>query len=1192
MRRRIRAMAEGKFEYKEIDMKVSQERIERMARKNEILKGTVVLESNDERRLKGLIYTTDRRMICEDVQFFGRKVQITYEFHTTGMEEGETNKGEIYIESNAGEIVIPYVVSIYHNSVESDIGNIRDLFQFTNLAQSNYQEAYKIFCSKKFFKLRMEPHQRQLYEALTQSHVCKENMEEFLIGVHKKQPVRFVLNADEENYRCEGDSFKKEILLSKNTWGYCSIQIRTDAKFIYMDKSVITTDDFVGNHYQWEFIVDRKKLHAGRNVAQIIFQSGMQKETMTVEIGLPAVKDRDRMQEKQLIRQLSQSYIKVRSHAMKDSLWLQEATSCVEKLTGIVPEQDTYQLMLAHLYIMSQRETEGKWILNKYDMDAGWKAKQPVLYAYYQYIDALLKKDAQHSYEVCREIQRMTEDNPQDFSLLRIRLFMDEELENNKVWKYKLLKEQYGYGCRSPFLYLEACLLFQKDLVLLNRLDEFECRVLSFAVKHHMLNRELAEKTASLSMGLKEFEPAVYGALAYACEELYDQEHLKNTEKAAYERCVEAICTMLIRSTKRNRKYFHWFEKGVACGMKLTQLYEYYMYTVPMEREEMLPKTLLMYFNFNNSLDYKRKAYLYENVWKYKDRISDLYAGYEPAMKLFVLNQVVHKHVSDHLMELYRNLSGYILEDEEASAAFEEVVFTHKITCENDTIRNVIVKHVELNREEVYPIFDGACYVRLYSPDAVVLLEDHNGRRHLDTIPYKKKACISQEEIAAYSREFAMTKTGLLINRYRKKGAVLSEETGAICEKLQKKPEITKEFRQELIKKLVEFNRHFKRYDQMEEELLKLDYEEMTAEERAHFLEYMIMQGMYDEAYERICIYGPEKINVKRLVRMCSRLIEIDKVVEPLLELCYYVFSKGKYDEMILEYLARYFYGPTWQMNQLWKAVRQFEVETYAISERILVQMLFTGYLLPDSGEVFRDYYKPGCKTDIVQAYLSFFAYYYVIQNQIIDENILVWIEKEYTGGEPVNRDCKAALLKYYAAMPSVPEDKVKMLRGLMREFVDANMVFPFFGEMDVKVSDPFGIREKIIVEHRAAPGTKVYLYYRLSGKENDQEEISFTREEMDGIYDSIYVKELTVFYGEVVQYYIMECDASGEMRITRSGLLENHISQNTESEGRFYLLNEMTAAYQLKDEASLHEMMLDYCIADRCADKLFALMD
>lgn len=1191
MRKRIRAIAEGKFDYKDIEVRVSKERIERMARKNEVLKGSVVLESSDERKLKGLIYTTDRRMVCEEVQFRGKKVQVSYEFDTTGMEEGDTNKGEIYIESNAGEIIIPYVVSIAYHAIDSSIGKVRDLFHFANLAQLNYQEAYKLFCSKKFRQIRMNEEHRQLYEALVQSNVCKESMEEFLVAIHKKQPVRFILNASEENYRCEGDSFKKEVLLSKNTWGHFSIGITTDADFITMDKSIVTSEDFVGNHYNWEFVVDRKKLHAGINVAKIIFSSGIQTESMSVEIGVPSVIDREFKQEKKLLNQLSELYIKVRNHAIKDSVWLKEATTIVESLNGLVPERDLYMLMQAQMYTMSGRQTEGKWILNKFENLSQMKEEQPVLYGYYQYIDALQKKDDEYNRIVCRELQNLTEEYPQEFSLLRIRLFLDEELERNKSYKYRLLKNHFEYGCRSPFLYLEACLLWKKDMSLLNRLEEFEQHVLIFAMKHGMLDKELLDKTAALAIHLKQWEPFVYKVLCYGCQKFYDSEHLKMADKTAYENCVEAICAMLIRSNKRNRQYFPWFEKGVSLDMKLTQLFEYYMYSMPMERTGMLPKTLLMYFNFDNSLDYKRKAYLYVNVWKYREELGDLFHSYEPRMKMFVIDQVLHRHINEHLAYLYRKMSDYILLDQEAASVFEELIFTCKFTCDVEGVRNVIVRHAQIDKEEIFPILDGTAYIKLYHPSAMVLLEDREGRRHLDTIAYEKEPLMADGEISKYCLKLAHTKTGLLLNRYYRKGAVLNEKISEICEKLLEKPEIKQEFKQELLKQLIEYYMETKAFDHVEQHLQELDYEQMSIQERAHYLELMIIRGLYRNAYELVLCYGPEKINPKRLVRMCSRLIVIDEAEEALLDLCYYVFSKGKYDEMILEYLTRYFYGPTWQMDKLWRAAKQFDVETYGIGERILVQMLFTGYLLPGSGEVFEDYYRPGYKADIVQAYLAFFAYYYVVHEQMIDERVIHWIEKEYISGESVNKDCKAALLKYYASMPTVPDMKVEFLKKLMKEFVDTGVLFPFFANMDSKVSAAFRMEEKTLIEHRASPDKKVSIFYGM--QDFDEGSAVFVRDEMEHVYDSIFVKELTTFYGEVVQYYITESDKDGEdFQICTSGIIEKQISSSEETEGRYQMLNEMAASYSLQDEESLYELMKRYSRLENCAQDLFTLIE
>lgn len=1179
VKKRIRAMAEGKFEYREINIKVSEERLECMAGKDEILKGDFFLICHDERKLKGMIYTTDRRMICEHVQFIGDRIQISYEFHTEGMEEGDTNKGEIYIESNAGEIVVPYVVSIMHGAVDSSIGRIKNLFHFANLAQMDYREAYKLFCSKRFRRIQMEESQRQLYLSLTRTGISKESMEEFLVGVHKKQPVRFTLNSKEEECPCEGDSFQKSVLLTKDTWGYLEIHISTDADFITIEKPVITTDDFVGNHYNWEFIIDKKKLHAGRNCAELTFASSTRTEKMSMVIGAPSKRDKNLFKEKQLIKEICNLYVDIRTHAIKETVWQKETLARVETLSGLDAENPFYMLMRAQLYTMVDKDLECCFILNKFTDIDEIKDEQPELYAYYQYVYALQKRDEIHNRVVIQDVQQLCDRHSHNFWLLCVRLFMDGDLEENKTGKFRLLKEQYMYGCRSPFLYLEAALLLKKDASLLNHLDDFEQQVLLFAMRRRILSKDVVEKTAQMALRQKEFDQKIYWFLTGA----YDSYQL--------EKCVEAVCSMLIRHNRCENQHFEWFDRGLRQELKLTRLFEYYLFTVPKDRAEVLPKTLLMYFSYDNTLDYKRKAFLYANVWKHREDIGDLFLEYEPAIRIFVKDQVLLRHVNEDLAYLYRQLSGEILKDADTSEAFEELVFVHRLTCKNKDIRRVVVGYTQLIKEEVFPVSDGKAWVKIYHQDAMILLEDKEGRRHLETVTYNTEPLFSETELSKYCLRFKKVSLGLLLNRYYKRGAVLKETTSSICEKLLEKQELHKEFRQDIVRQLCDYYMDIRDYDKVEEYLLKLDFGLLPTKERARFIEMLINRGLYGKAYEVVKAYGPEGISPKRLVRLCSRLIAADEVEEDLLELTYYVFSKGKYDENMLEYLTKYFYGPNGQMDEIWRAAKRFDVDTYEIGERILIQMLFTGCLLPDSGEIFEDYYKPGCKLEIVQAYLAFFSYYYVVHEQIIDERIMEWIEKECKKGEFVNEDCKMALLKYYAGMPSVADDKVEFLQSLMGEFLEKGIIFPFFTTIDRRISGVFQLGEKTIIEHRAAPDKKVYIVYRII--ETPGHDAVYRREEMERIYDSIYVKELTSFYGEKVQYYIWECDEDGSnMRICASASLDNQQDTGMELEGRFNLLNEIAASYYLQDEESLQELMIRYSKMEALSDELFELKE
>ena len=48
---------------------------------------------------------------------------------------------------------------------------------------------------------------------------------------------------------------------------------------------------------------------------------------------------------------------------------------------------------------------------------------------------------------------------------------------------------------------------------------------------------------------------------------------------------LHAICSILIRGSQRGKELFPWFAKGVEADVRLTRLYDYYLYTLPEDFE-------------------------------------------------------------------------------------------------------------------------------------------------------------------------------------------------------------------------------------------------------------------------------------------------------------------------------------------------------------------------------------------------------------------------------------------------------------------------------------------------------------------------------------------------------------------------------------------------------------------------------
>ena len=67
--------------------------------------------------------------------------------------------------------------------------------------------------------------------------------------------------------------------------------------------------------------------------------------------------------------------------------------------------------------------------------------------------------------------------------------------------------------------------------------------------------------------------------------------------------------------------------------------------------------------------------------------------------------------------------------------------------------------------------------------------------------------------------------------------------------------------------------------------------------------------------------------------------------------------KRGYYDKALLTYLATFYCGATRDMKLVWKRAKEYEVETHALSERIISQMLFSEMLFSEEA-IFQDYYE------------------------------------------------------------------------------------------------------------------------------------------------------------------------------------------------------------------------------------------
>ena len=373
----------------------------------------------------------------------------------------------------------------------------------------------------------------------------------------------------------------------------------------------------------------------------------------------------------------------------------------------------------------------------------------------------------------------------------------------------------------------------------------------------------------------------------------------------------------------------------------------------------------------------------------------------------------------------------------------------------------------------------------------------------------------------------------------------------------------------------------------VKEFLEKADFESMPQSVRQYMLEMLVDYHMYEKAYDLIQKYGMDQVGSAAKVTLSSYAIDAlgdEEEDEYLLRLCACTFSDRKYNDKMLGYLADFYSGPPDVMLALWKAAREFEVNTFELEERILVQMLYANMKMTEVEDLFAYYYEAGGRELVVLAYITYCAHAYFVREEPISPDVLLIIKDRYLHNMELNDACKLALLKALSEKPGDDEDFV-IEDNLLAEYTCRNMNFAFYKKLDRRLVQKYHLYDKVFLEYRTDPKKHVVLHY---SRDEDGEE--FIREDMPDVYDGIFVEQFVLFFGETVQYYITE-EYGNQVDVTESSRLMSNDVYSQKDESRYNLLNQMLMSGTLSDDKSLYHTMKQYAGFDEVTKKIFKVL-
>ena len=1185
MRNVIDRCLDGFFDYDCGKLLFSTARIEADMPQGQLSEGNFVLSSEDGRDFTAVIYTSSMRLVCRNDRVDEEpSATIHYVFDSTGLEPGDVVKGDIQVVSDAGEYYLPFVFSISYGIVQSSLGNVRNLFHFTNQAQVNWQEAVDLFYSPVFAQVfgGNDRIHYDKYRGLSNIRGDAQAVDDFLVAINKKRPVMYSVDRSSYEYNDVSDNVECEMLLHKTTWGNINVSVTSDVPFIRMDKEKIKQSDFVGNDHMLKFTIIGDALHEGRNFGNIIIKSAHSELKIQIIARHRArvnARRVERREKRNLTMRLMRQYIDFRMKKTNVGSWVRESMKIVERMNALDDKNPVSRLYQAQLLVVQRRENEAKWVLEHVENEMNIGGCSAPLQAYFMYLQTLVNRDEEFIDATAAKVNTLLEVNPNSFEILWTLLYLDEDLADNATRKISLIEKMYDGGCTSPIMYIEAYNFFVANPEKLNKLTRFETEVLLFATKLDVMDNEVMKQILYLAGKQRDFDPLLYKLLCN-CYDLTDDDEI-----------VEVVSTMLIKGNLSGTKYFRWFDKAVRMQLRITKLFEYYMYSLPADYDGLIPRSVLMYFGFRNDMNYHRIAMLYANLIDHKREYADTYDTYREHMQVFAVEQIEQEHIDSNLAKIYEDVLFIEMIKPEMARHLAKILFAHEVAIDDPEAKNVVLVQSQFEGEMSFKVDNGYAYPTIYSGEFTLFTEDSSGHRKIiDSGNVRKllNEAIYIQPIRYYVLDNVYF--DMYMCEGKKHYVTVDESNVEFCRELAESELVSEHYKRDIRMALIHFYYDNDQVTSLDEFLLNMNVKVLSAKDRATVVKYMTRRGMFEKAYQIMSIYGTEEIAAKDCVGVCSHMIrQNDKIPDSLLiKLCYFAFVNGKYDEVLLRYLVENYNGLTKQLRNIWKAAKNFEIDTYPLLERLIIQMLYAHTTVGEKEEIFEEYSKNATGTKVQLAYLSYCSFEYFAKERLTDDRVFAHITELYRLGEHINDACKLALLKYYSEERDKRTEKIKsMLTEFLVDFMHRNTYFKFFSKFVDLVPEISDYLDKTIIEYRTNPNYRVMLHYILENGQNMDE--TYHTEEMRNMFGGVFTREFILFFGENLQYYITE-EQNGKEVLTASDSLSVSDTSDSRVESRYTMLNDMVVSRTVQDDNTLLDIMREYVEADAFAHRVFKL--
>ena len=186
--------------------------------------------------------------------------------------------------TNGGEITLPLCFLVQLGVSGKTLAGLKTAGDFGDAAREDLETALRLFDYQDFAKapFMQDMHIRALYDGLKGHGDRGNQLEEFLVSLGVKDPVKISVSQETKRYGVSEGETEDRIEVKRKGWGYVSLEVQADGPFLEVPKKHFESGDFQEDICSIPYKILPQRLHQGKNFGYIRLATA--KETITIPV--------------------------------------------------------------------------------------------------------------------------------------------------------------------------------------------------------------------------------------------------------------------------------------------------------------------------------------------------------------------------------------------------------------------------------------------------------------------------------------------------------------------------------------------------------------------------------------------------------------------------------------------------------------------------------------------------------------------------------------------------------------------------------------------------------------------------------------------------------------------------------------------------------------------------------------------